>query len=375
MKNKLTTTALVSSMLVAGITASVAQTTVSGNLDLSYMASSAKGNTGAPNSFRGFGKESQINLANKGKLNNGMDYAAGFSLEYDAPDAGTNTGPHEENVYIDIISGNTTLSIGSDHTQNPDSNPTILAGFGYLAVDSTINISGTPTAVAGLYSKGANSPYSAYSVSLTQKTPIGSFSALYVPTAGTNLGGLNDVHNSSSAIVAEPTQTRGTPESAYELGFRGDLGVKGLTAMAFYNKQDKMDTVLTKNDMKGQRYAVTYVTGPFSIAGDYAKVDGVPTGQSATAGLAGEDLKSKSIGLGYAITPNLSASITRGTSEISNPNTVTGRTVAKEEIDMIALGYSLGPVAIQAQYKQVDNIAGYTGADVDVFAVKVGTRF
>ena len=375
MKNKLTTTALVSSMLVAGITASVAQTTVSGNLDLSYMASSAKGNSGAVNSFRGFGKESQINIANKGKLNNGMDYAAGFSLEYDAPDAGTNTGPHEENVYIDIISGNTTLSIGSDHTQNPDSNPTILAGFGYLAVDSTIAINGVSTAVAGLYSKGANSPYSAYSVSLTQKTPIGSFSALYVPTAGTNLGGLNDVHNSSTAIAAEPTQTRGTPESAYELGFRGDLGVKGLTAMAFYNKQDRMDSVTTKNDMKGQRYAATYVTGPFSIAADYAKVDGVPTGQSATLGLAGEDIKSKSIGLGYAISPNLSASITRGTSEISNPNTVANRTVAKEEIDMISLGYSLGPVAIQAQYKQVDNIAGYSGADVDVFAVKVGTRF
>ena len=375
MKNKLTTTALVSSMLVAGITASVAQTTVSGNLDLSYMASSGKGNSGAVNSFRGFGKESQINIANKGKLNNGMDYAAGFSLEYDAPDAGTNTGPHEENVYIDIISGNTTLSIGSDHTQNPDTNPTMLAGFGYLAVDSTIAISGVSTAVAGLYSKGANSPYSAYSVSLTQKTPVGSFSALYVPTAGTNLGGLNDVHNSSTAIAAEPTQTRGTPESAYELGFRGDLGVKGLTAMAFYNKQDRMDSVTTKNDMKGQRYAATYVTGPFSIAGDYAKVDGVPTGQSATIGLAGEDIKSKSIGLGYAITPNLSASITRGTSEISNPNTVTGRTVAKEEIDMIALGYSLGPVAIQAQYKQADNVGGYSGADVDVFAVKVGTRF
>ena len=375
MKNKLTTTALVSSMLGAGITASVAQTTVSGNLDLSYMATSAKGNSGAVNSFRGFGKESQINIANKGKLNNGMDYAAGFSLEYDAPDAGTNTGPHEENVYIDIISGNTTLSIGSDHTQNPDSNPTILAGFGYLAVDSTISINGVSTAVAGLYSKGANSPYSAYSVSLTQKTPIGSFSALYVPTAGTNLGGLNDVHNSSTAIAAEPTQTRGTPESAYELGFRGDLGVKGLTAMAFYNKQDRMDSVTTKNDMKGQRYAATYVTGPFSIAADYAKVDGVPTGQSATLGLAGEDIKSKSIGLGYAITPNLSASITRGTSELSSANIVTGRTVAKEEIDMIALGYSLGPVAIQAQYKQADNVAGYSGADVDVFAVKVGTRF
>jgi len=158
MKNKLLTTALVSSMLGAGITASVAQTTVSGNLDLSYLAYSDKqaGNQG--NSFRGFGKESQINIANKGKLNNGMDYAAGFSIEMDGPDTGS-TGMFEENVYIDIISGNTTLTVGSDHIQNPDVNPTVLAGFGYIAVDGT---RGSSVATTGLYPKGANSPYSAY---------------------------------------------------------------------------------------------------------------------------------------------------------------------------------------------------------------------
>lgn len=372
MKNKLLTTALVSSMLGAGVTASVAQTTVSGNLDLSYMASSAEGNAGGINSFRGFGKESQINLANKGKLNNGMDYAAGFSLEMDGPDAGQ-TGMHEENVYIDFISGNTTLSIGSDHVQNPDINPTMLAGFGYIRVDNTININGAPTAVTGLYSAGANSPYSAYGVSLTQKTEIGSFSALYVPTASTNVGSLNDIHNSSTAAAAEPGITRGSSESAYELGFTGDLGVKGLTARAFYNRSEQKDNVTVGGDEKGKRFALTYVTGPFSIAGDYAKVDGVNTGIASVAGVNGETVKSRSIGLGYAITPNLSASVTRAKAEPSA--IVANRTNADEEIDVIALGYSLGPVAVQAQYKSAENVAGYSGADVDVFAVKVGTRF
>jgi len=373
MKNKLLTTALVSSMLGAGVTASVAQTTVSGNLDLSYMATSAKGNSGAQNSFRGFGKESQINLANKGKLNNGMDYAAGFSVEMDGPDTG-GTGMFEENVYIDIISGNTTLSIGSDHVQNPDSNPTNLAGFGYIRLDTAINISGTSTPVTGLYSAGANSPYSAYGVSLTQKTPVGSFSALYVPTASTNVGALNDIHNSSAPAVAEPGITRGSSESAYELGFRGDLGVKGLTAMAFYNKSDRKNNVaVASGDEKGQRYAATYVTGPFSIALDYAKVEGVNTGIASVANVSGEEVKSRSIGLGYAISPNLTASVTRAKAEASG--TVPGRTNADEEIDMLALGYSLGPVTVQAQYKSADNIAGYSGADADAFAVKVGTRF
>ena len=375
MKNKLLTTALVSSMLGAGVTASVAQTTVSGNLDLSYMASSAEGNTGNVNSFRGFGKESQINLANKGKLNNGMDYAAGFSLELDGPDA-TGTGVHEENVYIDFISGNTTLSIGSDHVQNPDINPTMLAGFGYIRVDNTIAINNVSTAVTGLYSAGANTPVSAYGVSLTQKTPVGSFSALYVPTASTNVGSLNDIHNSSNAAAAEPGITRGASESAYELGFRGDLGVKGLTAMAFYNKSEAKFSTLGKiagGDEEGRRYAATYVTGPFSIAADYAKVDGVNTGIATVANVAGEEVKSRSIGLGYAITPNLSASVTRAKAEANG--TVTNRTNADEKIDVLALGYSLGPVAIQAQYKQADNVAGYSGADVELIAVKVGTRF
>ena len=367
MKNKLTT-ALISSLFGLGLTSvSVAQTTVSGNLDLSYMATSAKGTQSAskPDSFRGFGKESQINIANKGKLNNGMDYAAGFSIEMDGPDAGQ-TGMFEENVYIDIISGNTTFTIGSDHIQNPDVNVTNIAGFGYIAVDSTIN----SVANTGLYPKGANSPYSAYGAGVMQKTPVGTFSALYVPTNITNVGALNDIHNSSSAAAAEPTTTRGTSESAYELGFRGDLGVKGLTALAFINKSDKRDAVATGSDEKGRRFSVTYVTGPFSIAGDYVKTEGTPTGIAAIAGVVGEEVKGRSIGLGYAISPNLTASVTRAKADTN----ASGR-AADEEIDILALGYSLGPIAISAQAKKVDNIAGNQGADAEVLAVKFNTRF
>jgi hypothetical protein len=238
------------------------------------VAAKGTGSAGTPDSFRGFGKESQINIANKGKLNNGMDYAAGFSIEMDGPDTGS-TGMFEENVYIDIISGNTTLTVGSDHIQNPDVNPTVLAGFGYIAVDGT---RGSSVATTGLYPKGANSPYSAYGAGVMQKTTIGTFSALYVPSNITNAGALNDIHNSASAASAEPTATRGTAESAYELGFRGDLGVKGLTAMAFINQSDKRDSVTTGTDEKGRRFAVTYVTGPFSIAADYVKTEGTTTG-------------------------------------------------------------------------------------------------
>ena len=118
MKNKLMrTTALVGSLMFVGSGISVAQTTVTGNLDLSFKNVQSK--LYPVNSYQGFGKDSQINIQTKGKLNNGLDYAAGFSLEYDGNDNNGNgtTGWSTENTYIDLISGGTTLTIGIDHIQ------------------------------------------------------------------------------------------------------------------------------------------------------------------------------------------------------------------------------------------------------------------
>ena len=81
MKNKLLlSSALVGSMISAG--SAIAQTTVSGSLDLHYRAQKHDLNAGF-NSNEGLGRETQLNIANKGKLNNGWDYLAGFSLEFD----------------------------------------------------------------------------------------------------------------------------------------------------------------------------------------------------------------------------------------------------------------------------------------------------
>ncbi len=58
--------------------------------------------------------------------------------------------------------------------------------------------------------------------------------AYYVPTIILTQAAGNDVHNSATAAQFEPTSIlNGGEESAYEIGFRGDLGVKGLTVMAF----------------------------------------------------------------------------------------------------------------------------------------------
>ena len=76
MKNKITT-ALVGTLFGLGLNSAIAQTTVSGNLNLAYHAVSVKQNNGALNSYRTTGQETQINIQNKGTLSNGCD--AGFN--------------------------------------------------------------------------------------------------------------------------------------------------------------------------------------------------------------------------------------------------------------------------------------------------------
>ena len=88
-KKLLATSALVSTLAFSSV--SFAQTTITGSLDLTYNALS-KDLAGGLASTRGVGRESQINIQNKGKLNvGGLDYAAGFALEFDGQGSASNT--------------------------------------------------------------------------------------------------------------------------------------------------------------------------------------------------------------------------------------------------------------------------------------------
>jgi hypothetical protein len=375
MKNKLMrTTALVGSMIALGSGISVAQTTVSGNLDISYRAVSNDTAGAGISSFRGFGKESQINLANKGKLNNGMDYAAGFSLEFDGNDlqgSGTNTatyqGLHGEGVYLNIISGNTTLHVGADHIQNPDSHGLINpVGIGYMTSYGN-NANAAGTAASGIYPTITNSPYGAYGVGVIQAVPgFGRLSAYYAPSATDSLAG-PDIGNNASINNFE-----GTAESAIELGFTGDLGVKGLTIQAFHNRRDAADriaagTTAGEGKVKGTTLTGAYNFGQITAAVDYRKSEG---GAKASNTTADEEIKGKAVSLTYAANKDLSLGVVYGKAD-SNLSTKP----TDEKIKIVAIGYSLGPVALNAEYTDTNNVGGVSDADAKEFIVKASTRF
>ena len=376
----LTKTALVGSLalMTAGIAS--AQTTITGNLDLTYKAisSDVSGVAGKVSNMRTFGKESQINIANKGSLNNGMTYAAGFSFELDGNDTAmanaTNTstsnslaGAFNENVYVDFISGSTTFTIGADHIQNPDYTITNLVG----ASDPDDLISGINGKFA-LYSPAKNSAYQAYGFGIVQDFGAAKVSFNYTPDRTTGLAN-NDTNSFTSTNT---TSIFDAGQSAYEIGIRGNFGNKDLDLGIFYNRSANAgekgsgDTQgNSSSDLIGKMLAASYTFGPAKVA--YERVEATSTVDVTT--------KSDSIGLAYAVNNNLSVGYTYVTTK-SNANTGNTATASlpntKEKIQQISVGYNLGPVMVGATYGQVSDIGGMTtNGDGQALLVRTGVKF
>jgi hypothetical protein len=347
MKKLLLTTALAGATLVASN--AIAQTTISGSLDISFKNLSGEGSSVNQASQRGFGKEAQLNIQNKGKLNNGMDYAAGFSIEDDGNQTAT---MFNENTFIDFISGNTTITIGQDHIQN---NEASLANFvGLVAEDLTASENTTQIATDGfLMPVGAN-PHEAFGIGIMQKTPVGTFSALYVPKNGDAVGG-DDIAGDSA------------DESAYELGFKGDLGVKGLSIHAFINEENKAAADTRKN--KGQSLGASYNMGQITAGIHYKETEFGTTNQSVS--VTKNTTEQIEYGLAYAATPNLTLAANYTKAE---PKETTGAK-ADAKSKSLAVGYNLGPVALTAQAARLENYNFVSDTDADVLYLRASTKF
>jgi hypothetical protein len=359
MKNMLTRTALVGSALLLSATLANAQTTVSGNLAINYKGVSSDTTSAVRKGYQFFGKEAQINIANKGKLSNGMDYAAGFSLEFDGSDANqTNTaliqGATNENTYIDFIAGNTTITIGADHIQNPDNSMANLVGI--IDMDDAVSgVQGASANAVTSFVTTANSAYQAYGVGVIQTIPsIGKISLNYTPDRTNALAngdtlGVNATNN--------PASQYDNGNSAYELGFVGDLGVKGLQVQAFYNSSDAGNNT---SDLKGEMYGARYNFGQITVAAQRAK-----TKSSATTAIT---VESDSFAAAYAITPALSVGVSYGKTDKT-------ATTVDEKIKQLSVGYNLGPVTVGASYAQVDDLGNTSGVDGDTIVLQASTRF
>jgi len=374
MTNKLRlSTAIIGSLAGLGLSAAVAQTTVSGNIALGYMATSTD-NTNKTGSWSGVTKETQINIGTKGKLNNGMDYAAGFSIEMDGPDA-SGTDMFAEGNYIELTSGATTLTVGADRINNSDRHPTNAVGIGYIGQDG-LGAGGASTDAGGrsIYPLHG-SIYSFFGAGLVQKVGNGNLSFYYVPQTNSTTV-LNDIGNGANATAAMSTSALDSGD-AWEIGYNGDLGVTGLTAQAFYTKGDKRASKNNSDkDIKTTNLGLSYTVGQITLSGQHVRTQGLQNGYTATAasfatdgGLA-EELTGKSVGLAYAASKDLSFGLTYAKADSNAAlSTETEKTV------IASVGYSLGAVGIKAQYADVSDYSGIAGNDGKTAKILMFTSF
>jgi hypothetical protein len=362
MKNKLLTTTALAGLLISGN--AIAQTTVTGNLDLSYKAVTVSNNKG--NSTRGMGKESQINVTNKGKLNNGMDYVAGFSIEHDGAEGGnatidgSNTGAtsgsrmFNENIYINFIAGKTTLHIGADHIQSPDYEITNLTG----TADLDEIISGV-AASSPAFLTGIGSPYSDFGVGLIQDLGVGKFSVFYSPSGTTAVAG--DSHGGFATHAHYPDGAN----SKYEVGFRGDLGVKGFDLGIFYNTQDSNTRDINTNSVDNYKVSLRNNFGTVTVAAQYAV-------QEANTTAIVTEKESVSAGLAYAISKDVSIGIAHGR---TTDNASAAKKANDEKITTVSMGYSLGPVALGLSAGRVENYGNTAATEGKAVMFQAGTKF
>jgi len=408
-KKLLLSTALVGGMITGS--SAIAQTTVSGSLDLHYRAQKVSNGL---NSNEGLGRETQLNIANKGKLNNGWDYLAGFSLEFDGNQrnpvvgtqdasgykAQTNTTTHtiaaaastitngttsvtqllsttttstfssdateansisNENIYIDFINAGsgTTITVGVDHIQN------ITGSVVPQVMGNTID-----NVAVGMGAKATNT------MGANPKESIGFGIIQGIPAAGLTASAWYAPNNGDFGVadqgLANGSQT-GVRNSAYELGLTGAnvAGVKGLSLRYFYNKEDS--SAVGISDIKGKAYGAAYQTGPFGLG-----IEKHTQNRTAGTSTADQDLDVKTYGLTYAVSPN----VTLGLVQIKTDVTGLSNAGNKEKITSLQLGYNLGPVAVVAAYSKGENVQGggtsaptSTPSDITEGAIRLSTKF
>lgn len=366
MKNTKIALATASALLIT-TAFSNAQTTVGGNMRIGVKGASADLGGGLGSNSR-MVKETQINIANKGKLNvGGLEYAAGFSIELDGSDlnqpaAGTASAfgkAHYENNYIDIInpSTKTTFTFSADHLKPSDVQLSDIVGgpvrVDHVADNSAANASGA--AVRSKYTqrmddKGSNE---GFGIGIIQElSDLGAFRFIYQPDSSENASALGDTGGDMTDALSSSTN------SMYDMSLRGSLGVKGLDVLVSRNKQEGTGSA---RDIKFHSEGVKYTMG--AITGAYQQ----SKGEYSTT--VGQDAKSKEYGLAYTVNPNLSVGAVLIKTKDDSAAGV------EEKITGLTIGYNLGPVLLSTIVTKIDDSNNVAGQDGKAIQLTLGTTF
>jgi len=312
-------------------------------------------------SLSGFTQERQIDLSTSGTLNNGVKYAAGFSLEQDASQVSGFDG--SEGNYVNVTVGNTTLELGNDHILNGDYNIVPRAGNA-MNEEAGSGGDGSATNAGNLaFNQALGTIKEAIGVGIVQKLDNATLAINYVPKVATGvLYTGSSTTNTGKAYTADTdVPTTATGKGGYEVVLQGGYGVPGLNTIVNYSTA-KMDGSSTQ-DMKTIGVGASYTTGMISFGAERVKHDAFD----------GSNMTTTEFGVVAKI--NDAASIGVGTVKSSGTTTAGVANAEDEKIKYLQVGYNLGAIGTQFSYIKIENRNYVAASDPNGIVLKVNTKF
>jgi hypothetical protein len=205
---------------------------------------------------------------------------------------------------------------------------------------------------------------------LLQKTPVGTFSYNYVPNNGGATATLTTTSGDAAGTSSSEAVSANT-SSAYEYGFLGDLGVKGLTVHYFKNANDKQITAANTVKAEAKNYGVKYNFGQVTV-GANKKIHQAETTStlkaSTVVGEAISEITETAFAAAYALNKDVTIGLLYAKAEQDN-------LAVEQKVKAINIGYALGPVDLAVGYAKNTNLGGIVDNDGDHFIARFIGKF
>jgi hypothetical protein len=328
MKNKLLATTAIVGLGLSG--SAFAEVKLGGNIE--YTGNYVTGKTAADSTSKD-GIEDNIQFTGSKDTDFGS-VSYGFKLENGST----------EGANITFNAGSAMFQLGADAFQSISGTTVPNTGEAFSTVTSVLSTAYNTNFAADGTNKNA------FGYALGFKGDAGTASIRVTPdsSAGNN-------QNALGGGTGTPTMT---------VMFSGNLGVDGLNVLAGAFKQDAGDG----NTEEGKS---NVATASYNFGGLTAGV-GYKTHENQATTAAQDEYKSIELGLGYAVSDQLSLALQYITTD-GDTNGIDY--TSKEKITGLGIGYNLGGVALEVSYADVENIGGTNGSDGEVLQIRTVQKF
>jgi hypothetical protein len=244
------------------------------------------------------------------------------------------------------------LSIGRDHVQRSDSDRSAAVLVGFSPNELSEN-----GPIKTIFSQNIGpATGQALSATILQKTPIGTFNYTYAPSGNADQ---TTTASSNTSSFGSEAASENDEESAYEYGFTGDFGVKGLNTYYFKSEQKKSSGVAAQiKDSDARSIGISYNMGQFSVGYADKKYNFIKTSGGSGATAATNDISEKHYGVSYAVNNTLSVGAIYAKGDFDG-------STATQKTKGVNIGYNLGAVAMTVGYAQNTDVGGTAGAETN----------